>query len=218
MGIWGPLISAGTSLLGGLLGRKSQNKMADKQAALQKEFAQSGIQWRVEDAKKAGIHPLYALGAQTASFSPVSVGDPLGGAFSDMGQHLGRAVDAMGTREERAVGKVLQHLQLERAGLENDLLRTQIASEKARKIGMLGPALPGDTTGQPGEPLYIGGTRIDTDPMTTSGQVFQNRYGEPAEWLSAPVIAWQDLKKNVKDMTFWDILRWIDAKTKVFGK
>lgn len=40
---------------------------------LQKEFAQNSIQWRVDDAKKAGIHPLYALGAQGASYTPQSL-------------------------------------------------------------------------------------------------------------------------------------------------
>ena len=35
-----------------------------------KQFAKRGIQWRVHDAKKAGLHPLAALGAQTTSFSP----------------------------------------------------------------------------------------------------------------------------------------------------
>lgn len=36
----------------------------------QKEFAQNAIQWRVADAKKAGLHPLYALSGGGASYSP----------------------------------------------------------------------------------------------------------------------------------------------------
>ena len=54
-----------------------QKEMNAKNAALQREFAQSGIQWKVADAKKAGLHPLAALGAQTASASPsYQAGDP----------------------------------------------------------------------------------------------------------------------------------------------
>lgn len=43
----------------------------------QREFAQNAIQWRVADAKKAGLHPLFALGGGGASFSPnpVTVSD-----------------------------------------------------------------------------------------------------------------------------------------------
>lgn len=46
-------------------------KLANQNFAFQREFAEQGIQKRVEDAKKAGIHPLYAMGANTPSVSPV---------------------------------------------------------------------------------------------------------------------------------------------------
>lgn len=45
---------------------------------LQYDFAQKGIQWRVNDAKKAGIHPLAALGANTNS--PSFAGQPVSGS------------------------------------------------------------------------------------------------------------------------------------------
>lgn len=35
--------------------------------AIQREFAQQGIRWKVEDAKAAGLHPLYALGGGSAA-------------------------------------------------------------------------------------------------------------------------------------------------------
>lgn len=64
----GSIISAGASLVGGILGNKSNQKIAEQNAALQKEFAQHGISWKVADAKRAGIHPLYALGSNGISF------------------------------------------------------------------------------------------------------------------------------------------------------
>lgn len=133
-------LSAGSSLLGGLLNRNSAsaaNQQNQYNAALnmqqQREFAQNGIQWKVADAKKAGIHPLYALGAQTTAFSPVSVGSTadtsMGNAVSNMGQDLSRAISATRTEDERvsAVTAVMSKLGVERAGLENDLLRSKIA-------------------------------------------------------------------------------------------
>lgn len=38
----------------------------------QKEFAQNSIQWKTQDAKNAGIHPLYALGNNASSYTPSS--------------------------------------------------------------------------------------------------------------------------------------------------
>lgn len=122
----GSLIGAAGSLIGGLFGKKSAEKQAAQNIKLQKQFAQEGIQWKVNDAKKAGVHPLYALGAQTHSFSPVSVGDPLGGAIADMGQNIGRAVDSGRTGNEK-VSQRLSELAIKRAELENTKLSSEIA-------------------------------------------------------------------------------------------
>lgn len=127
MSFLGGLISAGASLLGGALSNKNKSDTADQNIAMQKEFAQNGIQWRVEDAKKAGIAPLAALGANTVSFSPIDVGDTsFGPAISDMGQNIGRAVDASmdaGSRQQTR----MNDLQIENQELQNDALRLQIA-------------------------------------------------------------------------------------------
>lgn len=114
---------------GALISSNAQEKQNDKQIELQREFAQNGIQWKVEDAKKAGIHPLYALGAQTVSYSPMSVGTPdyssIGAQF---GQNLGSALQG---REQQAKQQLyndkLQDLDLETRSLQNDLLRAQIS-------------------------------------------------------------------------------------------
>lgn len=125
----GALIGAGTSLLGGFLSSKSNAKAAKRQEALQREFAQNGIQWKVEDAKKAGVHPLYALGANTVSYSPTQVGDTLGPAIADAGQNLGRAVDTGRTTNERATALSVRSAELgiQRQELENTKLASEIA-------------------------------------------------------------------------------------------
>lgn len=124
----GNLISAGMSLFGGLKGQKTQEKMAEKNIQLQKDFAQQGIQWKVADAKAAGIHPLFALGANTHSFAPVSVGDSISSSMANAGQDLGRAINATSNGSQRvsAIAQATEKLALERAGLENELLRSQI--------------------------------------------------------------------------------------------
>lgn len=128
----GAIIGAGASLLGGILGNKSQSENMDKQIDMQKDFAQQGISWKVADAKRAGIHPLYALGAQTTPFQPMSVGNPLGEGIAAAGQDLGRAVDSAADSKSSgsAFVKTAQLLQLKRMALENDLLSSQIATTR----------------------------------------------------------------------------------------
>lgn len=72
--MWGPIIGAAAGLIGAGMNSAKQDKINRDNANLQREFAQNSIQWRVEDAKRAGIHPLAALGASGYSASPSSVG------------------------------------------------------------------------------------------------------------------------------------------------
>lgn len=104
----GPLIGAGASLVGGLASQRLASNQAAYVSSMNykqaKEFAQNQIQWRVADAKKAGIHPLAALGASLYQASPQAVGadtSALGNGLSEMGQNLSRAYDAYQTREDR---------------------------------------------------------------------------------------------------------------------
>lgn len=148
----GNLIAAGTSLLGGILGQNKQEKIAKQNIQLQKDFAQQGIQWKVADAKAAGIHPLYALGAQTHSFAPVSVGDSLSPALANAGQDIGRAINATsdGTTRQAAIAQATTRLALERAGLENELLRSQIRRNNSAGTPPPVPT-PGTRWGMPGQ-------------------------------------------------------------------
>lgn len=50
--------------------QSSQDSTSELDYARQKEFAQNSIQWRVADAKAAGLHPLYALGGAGSSYQP----------------------------------------------------------------------------------------------------------------------------------------------------
>lgn len=156
----GSLISAGASLLGGLFGKSSQKKQMEAQIDAQRQFAQNGIRWKVEDAQKAGVHPLYALGASTNSFSPIGIGgDPLAEGIANAGQDIGRAVAAKQTAPERAFSTQMQALQLQRGQLENQLLASQLARQNAP--GQIQPPMPlaaGTRDGNliPGQPATNG--------------------------------------------------------------
>lgn len=71
MAFWGPVVGGAISALGSFFGGKAG---AEEQGDAQREFAQNALQWRVKDAEKAGLHPLFALGAQLPSYQPVMVG------------------------------------------------------------------------------------------------------------------------------------------------
>lgn len=158
--VWPAIIGAGASLVSGIFGNKSRSDANEANADLQREFAQNGVRWKVADAKAAGIHPLAVLGGNMPTASPSYIADDWG-YVSDMGQNISRAVAAGNTQEERSTTQAretapryptpedsaarlqLEHLALERAQLQNDHLRVQIASEISRRgPDQLGPPFP----------------------------------------------------------------------------
>ncbi|AXQ65631.1 MAG: DNA pilot protein [Microviridae sp.] len=94
-------IAAGAAIAGGLMSNRAQKKQLEQERALQREFAQNSIQWRTADAKKAGLHPLYAMGATGASYSPQTYYDSLGPAVAQAGQHIATGYQNAQTRKDQ---------------------------------------------------------------------------------------------------------------------
>lgn len=134
------IAQAASGVIGGLISNAHNRAQAERNDRLQREYAQHGVQWKVEDAKRAGIHPIYALGAPTISYSPQSVGDSLGPAISNAGQSIGRAINSTSSPEQRgtAYQEAAQKLALEKGSLENEYLRSQIARMRIQQ----NPAIP----------------------------------------------------------------------------
>ena len=185
----GNIIGAGASLLGGILGQNQAEKNAERNIAMQREFAQQGIRWKVADAKAAGIHPLYALGANTTSFSPVSVGTPLASSLASMGQDVGRAINATTTTPERVsqFAEMAQKLQLDNMALQNQLLASKLATQNQVQSAPPIPSLPGGypATETPIDPklegqnrMIVGNTEIRAHPGWTPANVAEDQWGE----------------------------------------
>lgn len=212
----GDMISAGARLIGGWMDSKSrdsdrdaQERIAAQNIALQKQFAQEGIRWKVDDARQAGIHPLYALGANTVSFSPVSIGSSGQSNWSDtlagMGQDIGRAVNATRTQGERtdAFTTSMQEAQLEGARLDNDIKRASLASSVQRITQQANPPMPTELVPRADKfedrpRLASGSGEINTDPGYANAEDFEKRYGDIAQELAGVANAWADYQKNYK--------------------
>lgn len=171
----GPILGAVGSIAGSLLSKSASDKNnatirdnARRQEELQREFAQSGIQWKVDDAKKAGIHPLYALGANTVSYSPNTIGQsmPDYSGLGNAGQNIGRAIDSTSTQPQKqtAFQAAIQQTQLTGAQLDNEIKRAELAAKRA-SLGNTPafPTAPGTTQshfdGQ-GDAVKIEGPKI----------------------------------------------------------
>lgn len=190
--IGGALIGAGAQLIPQLFGDTAGNKAESQFNAnfeLQQRMAEHGTLIRARDVMRAyaetGIHPLSLMGMNPASASSVaSVGGDSGGNWrkgvADAGQTIGRAISAAGSVEQR---KALENLSLERGGLENELLRVQIANQVQqlqRGTAQVGPPMPsganrwlvdgqGDTNTELRSPVARGPLVVDEPLKRTAG-------------------------------------------------
>jgi hypothetical protein len=115
------IISAGSSIFGGLQSNKANWALNQENWRMQEYFNKNSIRWRVRDAKAAGLHPLYALGAPTISTSPLAFGDQLGPAMAEAGQAISQGIRRIGSVERQ------------REELDLALLSSQIAESDARR-------------------------------------------------------------------------------------
>ena len=123
--VTGSLISAGSSLLGGIFGSKSQKNAAARE-----------MDQKIQTGKKYGLHASTSIGAQTSGYQPV-----MNQAFTSAGrsiQGLAARADAKADRAREDRGK--------------ELLDAQIAEAQSRTIlnkanaqrALVGPGAPTD--------------------------------------------------------------------------
>lgn len=134
------VISAGASLLGGRSSADAAEDAAAMNSASQKEFAQHGIRWKVADAKAAGVHPLYALNAQTHSFAPSYVGGTqMGEGIAQAGQDISRAMQSTMDSTQRLQERLLL-AQVKGQEIENAYKASLVS--RLDHSAQMGPSMP----------------------------------------------------------------------------
>lgn len=201
MGFWAAaapaLIGAAGSILGGAISGEGQRKAASMNADLQREFAQHGISWRVADAKRSGIHPLAALGAQLHQAQPSYVGGSDYG-LTNAGQYAGQAI-ARGS------------------SLDNEYKQALIDKTRA-EIDAINASLPGqgsitkDPTEMSGAVSVIPAEQISkVQPGTNAGvhgtMQFNQLPGQFNEVIRGLSEKQAEIQENDWEMKFWHLIK-----------
>lgn len=144
--------------------------------ALQREFAQHGIRWRVEDAAAAGLHPLFALGGGGAAYSPTIAVGAAGGVpdsgSSNVPELPGQDVSGAARRGMTPEEKEMMDLRLQ-------LLRSQIQHQDALTNAIDAKAAK-DRQGD-----VSGGGAVSTEGALTSHPLFADAVKpKPADMIS----------------------------------
>lgn len=180
----GNIIGAIGSIAGGFLNNKAQKDINQQNLQFAKKQMQNKVQWTVEDAKKAGVHPLAALGANIGTVTPSAVassgvGDGVAAGAAALG-------DAINAKEMAALQKEMIKSQIRQSDSVTSLnvarSRSVIASARAAAVN---PGMPlvgklKDTS----TALRIGGADMpnagnsDAEEVEAKyGDIVQNLYG-----------------------------------------
>lgn len=153
-------------------------------------WMQNQLGWRVQDAVRAGVHPLAAIGSNLSPPTPATVigdsgGSNMGVDLAEMGQGVSRALSA-GMGQDAKYETTLRALQVERGELENAKLRfdlQQMHTQAGNPPGLV--VSPSD------QPIgYASGTRGHFSPANYPVQVtgLPPSPDAPVEMKSAEVV------------------------------
>lgn len=138
------LLELGLNFMGGLMGNSSAKKdralMRQQMQQAQRQFdaqMDQSVQRRVKDAKAAGVHPLFALGASVGASPTISANDP-----GSTGNPMGSALQAMAS--------TLNSLETNKAQAARDNAEAALLDSERKRLeqnlsngsqGLDGPAL-----------------------------------------------------------------------------
>lgn len=105
--IIGSGIGAAGSLGGGMLAGSANKKEGKRQWRRTKVLNQNQIQWRVNDAKAAGIHPLAALGMSPIGNAANTTGSVMGDALQNAASAVGQGVSNYATAKANEKAQAL---------------------------------------------------------------------------------------------------------------
>lgn len=206
---WGALVGAAGSLVGDLFQGNANEKAAKQANAIAKKnmemqegmnkknlmFAlmqnKNKVQWTVADAKKAGIHPLAALGSPVSGSWAQWQGQAPQMEYTAQASNTGSAVgNALGK-----FGQAMQEFQIASAATEFERQRIQLEKER---LELLGAATSRSAIMRAEEagPTRFAGMDFEKSGAFDDAQKLQDRWGEWAEWVFGPFIFAGDAGKT----------------------
>lgn len=177
-----PIVGDVLEFGGNLLGMESDRAVAgqdrqeaQRQFSAQMDFQKNQTQYRVQDALKAGINPLAALGVSSNVSPTVSAGG------SQPGHHMSKAMSALGNmfRSKFGLEKESAELDNEAKRLRNEVIRTELNHLR-----------------QPGIPVNGGAQMVPTFRPNNEKSIFEPAYdleGRPR------LVVNQDVMENDSD-------------------
>lgn len=230
------LIGAGGSIAGGVIGNLINQNQVENEATRNQFNLTHGISMRVADAKRAGLHPLYALGAPTFNSSPIMMEDRIGPSLINAGQNVSSAIARTMSTDEKVKNDLEVQL-LNSQIKETDARAGMYISETAKnnQAGLAGTGIqlekPGGVQGIEGQsPLSMGAGIIDVKPspqisakqghsdvIAGIGQTHEERWLENGFPMITPRLEGESLEEILSEMSTAAFLGLLQRNANMYG-
>ena len=216
MSIWGPIATVAGGLLGGFMNNKAQEKTNRENQKFAHYMDATKIRRVAHDAKKAGIHPLAALGAASGgggfgtAVAPTGMGDAVADGAAAIGSYISKSEQNKLAREVHALNKAekLQNIATNKALADLYTAQSRTHIGKARLAGQ-----SADTAGNVGkyallptkhkgyapneaEKYRLAGFDISSSPRSSDAGLLEERYGDGMGSLMGVIVTADDLLYN----------------------
>lgn len=229
---WGTAIGAGIGLIGGGISNWSHGQQADKGYSQQERSLRNSIRWRVEDAKAAGIHPLYALGSAPMTMQPMTFQDAIGPAVQQMGQSMPDIIKPK-MRYEDQVMEFETYRQMRTLADKNEAEAAyfaQLTANAAKPLTNINPPGLGIQHESGQMPSGGGQGMIDlkpaenisgktNEPWSAAGQnpAYELRYVDKNLPMYVPLAQGDSLEETLSEMSFPTWAGLLQRNARIFG-
>ena len=195
--------------IGGLLSDQSRERQNQANIDNQKLFAKKGLQWKAADAKAAGLHPLFAMGAPTMSFTPNPVtGSGVGDALQTMARKAKTAkIDKLNQEllrqqiaesHSRTANNILENQMRKANFIEQQLEASAIKTDQAMANAVQDAQLQADVMAKTRTTPEIAGKKVKPGNLSDA-EVIEQRYGEVASILYGLMVLGSDAYTSFKE-------------------
>ena len=194
--------------IGGLLSDQSRERQNQANIDNQKLFAKKGLQWKAADAKAAGLHPLFALGAPTMSFTPNPVtGSGVGDALQTMARKAKTAkIDKLNEEllkqqiaesHSRTANNILENQMRKADFIEQQLEASAIKTDQVLANAVQDGQVDADALAKIRTTPEIAGKKVKPGNLSDT-EVIEQRYGDVISWLYGLLVLGADGYSSAK--------------------
>lgn len=198
------------SLQAALIEAESRRLEGEQNRSLQREFAQKGVGWKIEDAKKYGISPMAAIGASGARYQNVySGGSPMAAHYRRVADIKGQGIRSKHMDFDSKINTIFRTFsmlsQMQGMSLNNRYMNAKIKNLESGFAGQ-GDVYRGvNAQGELIEPAQV--TQPGSDPTVEAGTISRSKYSYTPFGLKME--ASDAMNKRVQGNIFKMISRWM---------